>query len=530
MNNHCNLKYYSSGSYGILIKSELNDYIYKITEFSDYSYISTNNFNEMLYLNFFRINYPDLLNKSNNYLPIQNINTKICSLNDFIKSHKINNDLKNKIKYKLQITSNDLIVINKMKFYPFTLYELNNKLDIKKIYFAIKNIILGLHFFHSNNLAHGDFKSINIISDKNEFKIIDYGGVKSINNPKYQCTCTCTYRSPEDFKFESILETSKNDNKLYEYDITKSDIWSLGLVLQEMINGYNPIQNEYYNLITNKSIDKKDIDNKIFSYLKNTKNFIKDEKNIFSSNNTFKNTYRGIDKNKIIKLIEQILVIEPNKRISLNALYLDLFNEELPNLEKEKICFDYIIKCIKYKKRFIDFRSYYYEYIKYTLEILDEKFLYPFICNLLDRFIISIINMNLSNKIEIFKFSKYNFILELLNYTENYDDEYNIMIYNMNIIYCSIYLISKLVILREDIEFDKSINELQKNLKLGWDKITQVDIITLCQHIISIIELLDYDIIRIKLLIYSNTNEEYIDNIIKIIDNFDIDKIIKYIE
>lgn len=53
MNNNLRLKYYSSGSYGVLIKDLSNNFIYKITKFSDLVDINVNNFNEMIYLNYF---------------------------------------------------------------------------------------------------------------------------------------------------------------------------------------------------------------------------------------------------------------------------------------------------------------------------------------------------------------------------------------------------------------------------------------------------------------------------------------------
>ena len=80
MNNYnYEFKYYSSGSYGVLIKNFSDNLIQKITEFSDYDYvyISGNNFNEMIYLNYFKNKYPELYFKQDNNLPIQNISTNI---------------------------------------------------------------------------------------------------------------------------------------------------------------------------------------------------------------------------------------------------------------------------------------------------------------------------------------------------------------------------------------------------------------------------------------------------------------------
>lgn len=127
MNNNLKLKYYSSGSYGVLIKDSLNNYIYKITDFTNFDYININNFNEMIYLNYFKNKYPNLYKETNNNLPIQNISTHIYIFDYFIKLYKLDDNLTNKIINKLLIKSSDLIIVNKMKFYPVNLDEFKKK-------------------------------------------------------------------------------------------------------------------------------------------------------------------------------------------------------------------------------------------------------------------------------------------------------------------------------------------------------------------------------------------------------------------
>ena len=513
MNNISQLRYYSSGSYGVLVKDKSDEYIYKITEFTDYNYISANNFNEMLYLNYFKIKYPNLNNKVDNNLPIQNISTGICMLNYFVKLYNVDNYLINKIKSKLLINLTDLIIINKMKFYPYNLQKLN----FEDLYLGIEKIILGLHFFHSNGIAHGDLKSINIVNNKNDFKLIDFGGIKFISNPKYDCTCTYTYRSPEDFKFENLITNTKNPNLIYTNNPIKSDIWSLGIVLNEIVNGINPVQIKY--------------------------NLLRTDNDFMQKNN---NIITDVTKYKINKIIEQMLNINPDKRITLNDVYLNLFYQVLPDFEKEKIHFNYIIGTNEYYKKFIDFRNSNYQLIKYCLINLDEEYLYPFIANLFDRFLITLINWNSLSKNTATngatngatnsalntdnKFLKFKFLVDLINYTGDYDNDYKKLLYNTKIIYCAIYIISKLVVLKKNIQYTKEIGKIQGHLNLGWECITQEHIIDICKQIIGIIQVLNYDIVRTKLFMYSNTNKKYIENIIQIIESFDINKIIKYVE
>ena len=522
MNNDYVLKYYSSGSYGVLVKNISNDIIYKITEFSNYSYISGNNFNEMIYLNYFKNKYSNLYLKSDNNLPIQNISTHIKTLNYFVKQYKIDDELLN-------------IIVNKMKFYSYNLSELKKKdfdsdLDIDNLYLQLEKIILGLHFFHSNGLAHGDLKLINIVSDKNDYKIVDFGGVKYILNPIYECTCTSTYRSPEDYEFEYDNLIQNNMNKLYSGCPIKSDIWSLGIIFNELVNKLNPIQIKYnqFRNYTNV-ISNDDIEYKIYLYFKKIKQFNLMEKSLifFNHNDNKLSLY------KINKIIEKMLKFNPNERINLNEIYSNLFYHELPDLEKDKINFDYDIKSQDYLEKFINFRKFYYKLIKLNLDLIDELFLYPYIANLFDRFIIILINIYLFESINFN--DKFNFIIELINqkntYELNNDINFDKLIYNMNMCYCSIYLISKLVILKKNINVVKNIINLINFLNTkNESNIKANDIILVYKYIMLILNIMNYDIIRTKLFLYPNTPDELIQKLIMIIENFDIVKIIKYIE
>lgn len=85
-----NLKFHSSGSYGIVLLNEKTNKIYKLTKFAEQDEIIPNNFIEMLYLNYFKNKYQYLYNdKSNSFLPIQNINTFLCYLDDFVNIYKL---------------------------------------------------------------------------------------------------------------------------------------------------------------------------------------------------------------------------------------------------------------------------------------------------------------------------------------------------------------------------------------------------------------------------------------------------------
>jgi len=301
----------------------------------------------------------------------------------FIKIYKLDDNLKNKILNKLEIELDDLIIVNKMKFYTNNLNDIKKKdLSIDYLYNSIVKIILGLHFFHSEGFAHGDLKPLNIVSDNIDYKICDFGGIKYISNPKYDCTCTSTYRSPEDYEFEYCKMIS--NNTIYEECPLKSDIWSLGLIFNELINKSNPIQIKYNQFRSNEllkknNIDQENIEYKIHLYLKKMKGY--DISSVIISTGSNHKSDDLLKTYKLKNIIQQILCFNPKLRINLYDVYWNLFHKELPNLDENKIIFNYYIKYPEYFDKFISFRKKYYQMIKLNLENTDEVYLYPFISN-----------------------------------------------------------------------------------------------------------------------------------------------------
>ena len=127
-------------------------------------------------------------------------------------------------------------------------YLSGNTLEEKHVNNFSIQIKNGLQYLYKQNIIHRDIKPQNIlVSNDKILKIIDFGLSKSITINEEMMETICgspLYMAPE------IIKT-KN------YTI-KSDIWSFGVIIYEMIYGYTPFRaNNIYTLIN--SIDKYEI-------------------------------------------------------------------------------------------------------------------------------------------------------------------------------------------------------------------------------------------------------------------------------
>jgi serine/threonine protein kinase len=100
-----------------------------------------------------------------------------------------------------------------------------------------KQIIDGLHVLHQKNFVHRDIKPSNLVISKGKIKIIDLGGATEIPQGQVQIVSrskhSIFYRPPEAF----------DPNNIYG---KCSDIYQVGLVVYEMINGPINENADYY--------------------------------------------------------------------------------------------------------------------------------------------------------------------------------------------------------------------------------------------------------------------------------------------
>jgi serine/threonine protein kinase len=109
--------------------------------------------------------------------------------------------------------------------------QINGPVPEPLIKLFLRQILMALHFCHSNRVLHRDLKPQNLLIDKNfNIKIADFGLARSFQvpvRPYTPCVQTLWYRAPE------VLLGAKSYT-------TAIDIWSVGCILLEMLSMFPP--------------------------------------------------------------------------------------------------------------------------------------------------------------------------------------------------------------------------------------------------------------------------------------------------
>jgi len=140
--------------------------------------------------------------------------------------------------YSIEETSDGSLFIVMAYYEGMSLKEKIERgpLPVKDVVHYSIQIMTGLQRAHDKGIVHRDLKPANLfITTENQVKIIDFGLAKATQHPmltKSGTTLgTVPYMSPEQARGEKVDH--------------RTDIWSLGVVIYEMITGQRPFRSEY---------------------------------------------------------------------------------------------------------------------------------------------------------------------------------------------------------------------------------------------------------------------------------------------
>lgn len=188
--------------------------------------------------------------------------------------------------YKIFNASDKMIIVMELCSGGELLKHIKKGLDYDSVRDYFTQILKGYKHLLSHNIVHRDIKSANLLlsNDRKTIKFIDFGLSKIFSIDLNSTICgSPLYMAPE------LLNQQ-------DYD-SKSDIWSLGVLLYEMVYGITP----FHECKTMKSLKQAVPSNKIkYSYYSTQK------------------LYRVPD--NLIKYMKRLLELDPDKRIDWNDM------------------------------------------------------------------------------------------------------------------------------------------------------------------------------------------------------------------
>ena len=204
----------------------------------------------------------------------------------------------------------DLSYENNKLFLVFSKYDSsldqiikNNNLTNDHYEFIFYQIVIGLKYLHMSNIFHADLKPSNIFINENCHSVIGDLGIcwNSTLIENHPNPITQWYRPPEILENECLKQNKK-------YNSHAADMWSLGIILLEMITKVCPIMGKVDDIIDQLSLTN------TFLFERNT-------------SEKWKSRYPNIS-NKLLLILERLLCRDPVKRITAEQLC------ELPFFEK----------------------------------------------------------------------------------------------------------------------------------------------------------------------------------------------------
>ena len=246
-------------------------------------------------------------------------------------------------------TSFDLVMDYANSGSLFDYIRRNKGLSESKSFQLFIQVVNAIYFLHDNDLIHRDIKPENILLfDYNNVKLCDFGWCVRLNGGQRGTFCgTTEYMAPE-----------MVNQKEYSKEI---DVWSLGVLLYEMLHGYSPFipNKKYFNereVMENIKIHRLKFDKKVSEDCKDLIFHLLDEnrgrrykvEDIFYSN--FVKRYE----NNKAKIRENIIKVHRNKTPNIKEIKkLNInYNDERQPIIVKRINDDPKNKIIMHKKEY----------------------------------------------------------------------------------------------------------------------------------------------------------------------------------
>lgn len=227
-------------------------------------------------------------------IKIDTISNKFKSETDIIK--RLNH--KNILKFiEILYHKEHIYIVSELCDYPLTKI-INDIIDEETIMNIMEQLSSGLKYLHNNNILHRDLKPDNILLLNNIIKIADFGYARTLEQKDMMLQTFCGtpyYMAPE-----MLCSSSYN---------SKSDLWSLGIILYQMVYKCCPF---------------KDIDN----IIELTKYYKNDPKIDFPLNEFSDN---------LTQLLKKLLVIDYSNRIEWQDLFEYKFYKSINNTKSINI-------------------------------------------------------------------------------------------------------------------------------------------------------------------------------------------------
>ena len=206
----------------------------------------------------------------------------------YVKYLNLEIEIMNKLKHKNIIKLYDTIYTEKHVFLILELcdtdlytYIHNNIITEKDTQFIVKQIIEAIKYIMDNNIVHRDLKPHNILinEDTKEIKLCDFGFAREFKDTLLTDTVCGSplYMAPE------LLQNQK-------YNI-KSDIWSLGIIMYEIVMKNHPFKSNNISDLMHKINNNKPI----------------------LTNSSFSNECK--------ELIRDLLIVDYTKRLDWNDIF-----------------------------------------------------------------------------------------------------------------------------------------------------------------------------------------------------------------